>query len=118
MNQFLKFGSTVLGICVLLVFVGFGIGSSKVAPEYALVFVDASQNTYITPPCLARDKWMLSPRFTIEQAHKLKLTPEPKCRDEGGFVQEGRSLTGVMFEKLGLLDPVQSRWNPDGTWNW
>jgi hypothetical protein len=118
MNQFLKLSSTVLGIVVLLVFAGFGIGSSKVAPEYALVFVDASQNTYIAPPCLAREKWVLYPQLTIEQAHKLKLNPEPKCRDDGGFVQEDRSLTGVMFEKLGLLSPLQSRWNADGTWNW
>lgn len=88
------------------------------APEYALVFIDASYNTYIAPPCLAREKWGAYPQITIAQAYKLKLNLEPKCRDDGGFVQEDRSLAGVMLEKVGLLSPLKSRWNPDGTWNW
>lgn len=118
MNQLLRVGSTFLGVFVFLIVIGFGIGSSKVAPDNAVVFINASQNTYIAPPCIARERWALYPRITIEQAYRLKLNPEPKCRDDGGFVQEGRSLTGSMFEKVGLLSPLKSRWNLDGTWNW
>lgn len=118
MNKVLRLGSTVLGVCAFLVFLGFGIESSKVAPDYALVFVDENQNLYIAPPCLSREKWMLYAHLTIGQAHKLNLNPEPKCREESGFIQEGRSLTGVMLEKFGLLEPMGSRWNSDGTWNW
>jgi hypothetical protein len=118
MNRFLKLVSFTLGIVVFLVYLGFGIGSSKTAPEYALVFIDSSQSTYIAPACLAQEKWKLYPHLTIEQAHKLKLNPDPQCVEQGGFVQEDRSLTGVMLEKLGILKPKRTRWNLDGTWNW
>ena len=66
MNPLLKRSSTFLGILAFLVLVGFSIGSSRVAPEYALVFIDASQNAYIAPPCLTREKWVLYPKISIE----------------------------------------------------
>lgn len=105
-------------LCGSLLLIGFGIGSTVVAPDHALVFVDEDQLVYIAPPCVDHAKWMLYPQLTIEQAYKLEYGPEPKCRDEGGFTQEGRSLTGLLFQRIGLLAPQVSRWNPDGTWNW
>lgn len=118
MKQTLRAAGSILVVCAFLVFLGFGVGSAVVAPSHALVFADASQNVYIAPPCVSREKWLLYPRMTIEQVHKLKLDPEPKCRDKGAFTQEARSLSGQLFETIGLLPPLKSRWNSDGTWNW
>jgi hypothetical protein len=105
-------------ICAFFVFLGFGIGSTIVTPDHALAFVPSTRNVYIAPPCLSQEKQKLIPQLTIRQARILKLNPEPNCRDEGGFIQEGRSLSGTLLEQLGLLGQMQSRWNPDGTWNW
>ena len=118
MKRTLQSASVIFGIFAFLVYLGFGIGSTIVAPGHAFVFADAEQGMYIAPPCLSRENWSLYQQVTIGQARKLKLIPEPKCRDEGGFTQEGRSLSGNILEQLGLLSRLQSRWNPDGTWNW
>ena len=40
------------------------------------------------------------------------------ARTKAGFSQDGRSLSGKLMERLGMLPPLPSRWNPDGTWNW
>jgi hypothetical protein len=56
--------------------------------------------------------------MTMDQAHKTKLRPDPECRDDSGFVQEGRSLSGQLLEAAGLLTAQKSRWNADGSWNW
>jgi|SRR3989344_3886441 len=118
MKQAMTLVGSILGVCAFLLFLGFGIEGSVFAPNNALVFVDVNQNMYLAPPCVPREKWLLYSRMTIEQVHKLNLNPEPKCRDEGAFTQEDRSLSGQLFEKLGLLSSPKSRWNPDGTWNW
>jgi hypothetical protein len=130
MKTTMQYIGFVLGVCAFLVWLGFGIGSSRTVPEHALVFARPAQNVYVAPHCistqeirdLAKDPLMgeriISLTMTIGEAHKLKLLPDPKCRDEGGFVQEGRSLSGMLLERIGLLSPLESRWNPDGSWNW
>jgi hypothetical protein len=104
------------GVCAL-VLLGFGIGSSIGMPDHAVVIVDADRKLYLAPPCVS-EGMRYFPRLTIAQARKLGFQPEPSCRDQEGFVQEARSLSGIWFERLGLLNPLPSRWNADGTWNW
>jgi hypothetical protein len=48
----------------------------------------------------------------------LKYEPDQKCGGESGFTQDGRSYTGNLLERMGLLPPLPSRWNEDGSWNW
>ncbi len=98
-------------------------------PDNAILVLDAQARTYIAPPCLTkehynqliedvvqeRDDLRLS---TAGEAYRLGYKPDPDCRDEDGFIQQGRSLTGLLFEALGLLRHLPGRWNPDGTWNW
>jgi hypothetical protein len=57
---------------------------------------------------------------SLENSKKLlgKLNPDPDCRDQGGFLQDDRSMSGMFLEWIGLLSSIKSRWNPDGTWNW
>lgn len=100
-----------------LFFLGFGIGASVVAPEHALVIIDADRKSYFAPPCIS-EQMRHFPRITIGQARKLGLNPDAACRDAGGFVQEARSLSGQLLQKVGALSPLRSRWNADGSWNW
>jgi hypothetical protein len=111
------------GLCLLffafIFYLGFGISSTIVAPEYARVFALPNDNLYVAPQCLSLEETERYKPLTVGDARKLKLQPEPRCRDErGGFVQEGRSLTGNLMEQLGFLGQIPSRWNSDGTWNW
>lgn len=102
---------------VSLLYLGFGIGASLGAPDHAIVTIDADRQLYFAPSCVS-EKIRHLPRITIGQARKLSLNPDAACRDAGGFVQEARSLSGQFLEKLGVLSPLRSRWNADGSWNW
>ena len=83
-----------------------------------MVLVDSGRKLYLAPPCVRVENWASFSEMTIGTARGLKFSPEPKCRDDGGFTAEGRSLTGMALEKLGVLGPRASRWNTDGSWNW
>ena len=103
-------------VLIALLCLGFFIGSSRGMPEYAHVFVDDKARTYFAPACVERRPGL---RFTTaREARNLKYRPDRKCKNEGGFIQDDRSLTGHLLQKIGILKPIPSRWNPDGTWNW
>lgn len=99
--------------------IGFGVGVSKSPPKHAIVFVDSAEKTYFAPPCVkALDERTTLTESTIEKVYKLKLNPDPECRDTGAFLQDARSLSGQLLVKIGALEPLKSRWNTDGSWNW
>lgn len=100
-----------------LLFLGFGINSSVVAPDHAIVIVDAVTKSYFAPSCVSVET-QLAPRITIGEARRLGLNPDSTCRDAGAFVQESRSLSGQLLETMQVLCPLRSRWNADGSWNW
>ena len=85
-------------------------------PDYAIVFVDDQDSTYTTPICVGESHSLRS--LTAEQARNLGYRSDRQCRNEGGFMQVGRTLPGALLEKLGILKPLPSRWNTDGSWNW
>lgn len=108
----------VIALGGLLVYVGFGIGSSEIMPQNAELYLNHSLRQYIPPPCVAlKDRAHLS-LTTVAEARSLGYQPEPKCRDEGGFTQDGRSLSGRLLEWLGVFGARPARWNSDGSWNW
>jgi hypothetical protein len=95
---------------------GFGFAPSTDAPPHALVQVDAASKTYFAPPCR-----QISSRLgltTIENARRLGFSPDAHCLEIGGFAQMDRSLSGQLLEKVGLISPLRSRWNANGSWNW
>lgn len=100
-----------------LFFLGFGVSASVVAPEHAIVIIDAGRKSYFSPPCIS-EQMRQFPRITIAQARKLGFKPDTACRDAGGFVREARSLSGQVLEKMRVLSPLHPRWNADGSWNW
>lgn len=104
---------------LFLFFVGFGVGVSKSPPKNAIVFFDSTEKTYFAPPCVkALDERTTLTKSTIGKVYKLKLNPDPECRDTEAFLQEARSLSGQLLVKIGILKPLKSRWNIDGSWNW
>jgi len=63
-------------------FIGFGIGVSKSPPKHAIVFVDSTEKTYFAPPCVkALGERTTLMESTIGKVYKLKLNPDPECRD-------------------------------------
>jgi len=55
---------------------------------------------------------------TAAEARRQQYEPDNECRDPAGFSQDARFLTGRLMERLGMLPPLPSRWNKDGSWNW
>lgn len=99
-------------------YLGLGLETGKSAPKHSLVFVDTANAIYIAPPCVSPEKAGSYEQVTIQVARERKLEPDDNCRNAGGFVQEGRSVSGRLIERLGLIKPLKSRWNEDGSWNW
>ena len=96
--------------------IGLNIGSSKGMPNYAKVYVNDVTKTYLAPPCI---KITLGLRvITAGEARGLGYRSDRKCRDEGAFIQDDRSLTGTLLQTIGILKPIPSRWNEDGSWNY
>jgi hypothetical protein len=96
--------------------IGLGIGSSKEMPDNAQVYVNDAAKTYLAPPCI---KTAMGLRIiTADEARTLGYRPDDKCRNEGAFMQDDRSLTGLFLQTVGILKPIPSRWNEDGSWNY
>jgi hypothetical protein len=111
---------TIKFFLIMLIFTmlaGFFIVPTKTMPDHALVLLDDQNHTYLSPVCAPKEQKAYRVTSAAE-ARRLKYGPEEKCQAEAGFTQEGRSITGNFGERLGLLSPLPSRWNKDGTWNW
>lgn len=103
------------GVGVLLA-IGLSIGSTRVAPPHAIVYIDASAGVYYAPPCLrSKTNYDIS---TLQAARNGGYRSDRQCRNQGGFVQDGRSLTGGLLEAIGILSEKESRWSPEGRWRW
>jgi hypothetical protein len=112
----LLWAAASVGAAAALFGAGFLISPTIDAPPGALVHVDAASKTYLAPVC--RQISSALGVTTLENARKIGLSPDAGCVEQGGFVQKGRSLSGQALENLGLLAPLPSRWNPNGSWNW
>ncbi len=111
---------TIKFFFIMLIFTllaGFFIVPTRTMPDNAVVLLDEQNHTYVSPGCADREKQDYRPSRAAE-ARKLTYQPDQKCQATGGFSQDSRSITGNLLVRLGLLPPLPSRWNPDGTWNW
>lgn len=52
-----------------------------------------------------------------KEIFRKNLNPNVECREANGFIEDGRSISGRLLEKIGILPKFVSRWNSDGTWN-
>ena len=111
---------TIRFFVIMLIFTllaGFFIVPTRDMPDNAVVLLDDQTHTYLSPGCANQEKreYRLA---TAAEARKLNYEPDKKCQDAEGFSQDSRSLSGNLMARLGMLPPLPSRWNPDGTWNW
>jgi len=108
----------VLGVPVVLLVLGLGVGSTQAMPLSAVLYLDDDSRSYYAPPCVADSQGRALRLGSSREARALGYRPDPGCRDDGGFVQDGRSLSGKLLQRIGILPEKPSRWNPDGSWNW
>ncbi|HOV87443.1 MAG TPA: hypothetical protein PLM79_13845 [Syntrophobacteraceae bacterium] len=115
----------VVGLGVLSVLVGllFYRAPDIRAPDHAKVWIHDETRVYTSPPCfdalLPKLKEGHSYREgTLEEARKLGYAPDKKCQERSGFVQKNRMAVEFLLARFGLLEPLPSRWMPDGNWNW
>lgn len=100
-----------------LFYIGFGIGSEETIPPYARVYLDDDTKTYFSLPCL--EEWQRRQTATLSfadlstygQAIALKYTPDPICREAGGFRGRPSSLSRMILEKVGVLSPLEQWWD-------
>lgn len=127
-----KFPSTtfkyIFSTLFLLFLIGFGVDSLIPMPPNALLLVDTSGN-YYPPPCLM-DKGFGSMRginaFAEARGYEVTWKSELRkdqrlshdCMGSRYIAQEGRSVSGELLEWIGLLPPLPSRWNANGSWNY
>ncbi len=102
---------------LLTLMAGFCLVTTRTMPDNAIVLLDDQNHTYLSPQCAKQEKTAYRQARAAE-ARKLNYAPDKKCQDAGGFSQDNRSITGTYLVRLGMLPPLPSRWNPDGTWNW
>ncbi|MCF6149954.1 MAG: hypothetical protein E3K37_14975 [Candidatus Kuenenia sp.] len=106
----------VSSLFLLLVVAGLAVNVSKTMPGNALVYVNDETKEYYAPNCV-RDVQPLR-LITIREALSLGYVPEKNCMKSGEFLQKGRSLAGLLLERVGILKEVPPRWNKDGSWNY
>ena len=104
-----------LGMLGFVYFLGFGIGSSKYMPDNAFVYVNDDTKILFAPPCVSEVTGLRL--MTASEAHRLAYKADRNCVNEGSYYQEMRSLSGQLLVKLRILEPLPSRWNEDGSWN-
>jgi len=108
-----------IGVIIVFLFgLGFSIGSEIGEPDYATLYINPESKTYYSPPCLSVVEQNNLIKITSKELSYPEYKPDSKCRDNNGFNADGRSLTGQLLEKFGIIGPLPSRWNPDGSWNW
>lgn len=128
MDKLKKVLSYTVAVPAFLFFLGFGIGTISTSPKHALLFVNEETKEYFAPPCLMQQGYdNVEAIYEFGRRNNLRVAtikeigrqfePNSECRDNDGFVQDGRSVSGMLLENIGLLPMKKSRWNPDGTWN-
>ncbi len=112
--------NTIRFVVIMLIFTfmaGFYIVPTRPMPDNALVYLDDQNQTYLSPGCAPKEKRSLR-SATAAEARRLKYQPAKECGGAASFRQDVRSLSGNLLVRLGMLPPLPSRWNPDGSWNW
>jgi hypothetical protein len=104
----------------ILFVLGFGFHTSKYAPDHALVYVTPETN-FFYPAIPEYAEFMKQNEYdykaiTLKEAHKYNKIIDRDAKERGYFFQEGRSVSGLLLEYIGLLPKQKSRWDEDGNW--
>jgi hypothetical protein len=103
----------VVAITVLFL-IGFGIGGIDVIPSTAPVYIDDEDRTYSALPCFPPSQ-MDTPGplrlGTVKQAKELGFKPDPQCVNQGHHAKDGRSVSGQLLQKFGVLPTLRHWWD-------
>ena len=108
--------AAVVGLSGFAFCAGFGISGALTMPDNAVLYLDPDRKVYLASPCVGDFTGLRL--GTPQEARHLKFSPDPSCREKGAFLSEDRSLSGQVLVSLGILKPMPSRWNSDGSWRW
>lgn len=119
--------AALVGIIITITLFGTLYTVKLSPPNNAVVYVDQSKMIYYAPPYIDMGVAASSDRpvdvkalrrMTIKEAQSQKYSPDEVSRKKGYFVQQYRSFSGYLLEKIGLARPLPTRWTGDGAWNW
>lgn len=116
----MKNWKSIIKYSVIIFFVlfigGFVIGSVGPIPSNAIVYIDEKSNTYYSPLSLDQNKVteLNLKRATLKTTHGSE--PNEDDKQNGYFQQEGRSLSGMLLEKIGVLPKLRDRVDSNGDW--
>ncbi len=112
----------LIGILAIFSLFGRHINITTPVPDYAIVYADEQNQIYYAPPYILGNKYPPTLEPDILKAHTVAdsnanhYQPDQECIDLGYF-KEQDTLNHIIMVKLGWSEPKQSRWNPDGSWN-
>jgi hypothetical protein len=113
--------AALLVICLFIVFGTGFIKTGKIPPENIQIYIDKTNGTFITPPCVDPSQ--------LEQLKKLEHYPKNDVPEKyKKFVAAGdctwdslevkSNLSKDILRWMGFGKDPMSRWNEDGSWNW
>ena len=113
---------SIIKYSVIIFFVlfigGFVIGSVGSVPKNATVYVDEKTNEFYSPLSLSQGKVtelsLKSSTLVNAELYGYKMNEGDK--QNGYFQQEGRSLSGMLLEKIGVLPKLRDRVDSNGDW--
>lgn len=89
-------------------------------PNNLLVLVDHEYSTYISPECISSDVDYESDNFEIVSFEKatddFQYEYDSTCTYDSLWPSRN-NLWDFIGTKIGFLEPINSKWNDDGTWN-
>lgn len=117
MKRVVKYSILVL---VLLFAAGFATGSVGPISDNAIVYIDEKTDTYYSPLSLdqSRVTELDLKHATLKTAQTFGYKANEEDKQNGYFQQEGRSLSGKLLERIGILPKLADRIGPDGNWRY
>jgi hypothetical protein len=114
----INFGTKLILIIVVLLGIGLTFGSVGFVPDNAIVYVDTNTKEFYSPLSLSQEKVtnLGLKKSTFGQAETLGYQINEDDKQNEYFQQEGRSLTGIFLEKIGILPHLRDRVDSEGNW--
>lgn len=100
----------------VLIMLGSQVETYEVMPGRTLVAVDPQRNIYSSPHCIQDSTDVLV--MTVDEAETNGYQIDAYCREQGHFEGKSTSIVRYALQWIHLVPEKQSRWNPDGSWNW
>lgn len=101
---------------------GLGIDTGSTTPDYAKVVVDMKNKVYYSPVYLENHPYLKKDDFqmmTAGQARGMNFMPDKECREQGCFYQKEGVILWKWLDDVGIYKrKINSKWNPDGSWNY